>query len=166
VDWVSDYNVTIVSAQHRAIHTMTVINSSITVVYYNSFNTVFTQRAHILFVYTVHTACLVRCHCIHSRGAAAAIKKQAVVVASDYLAANSKPLHTPVTKVVEGAETTAFKAFFTFWEPLKVKLLVNTVYTATTTSACDAIACTTQLYVRAVMLASSVRDGILRMHHH
>jgi hypothetical protein len=70
--------------------------------------------------YTVHTASLVYNLLTHRRGAAAAIKKQAVLVASDYLAANSKPLHTPVTKVVEGAETTAFKAFFTFWEPLKV----------------------------------------------
>jgi hypothetical protein len=68
----------------------------------------------------IRTACLLCYHCIHRRGAAATIKKQAVVAAGEYLAANSKPLHTPVTKVVEGAETTAFKAFFTFWEPLKV----------------------------------------------
>jgi hypothetical protein len=75
------------------------------------------------------------------------------VVASDFLAANSKPLHTPVTKVVEGAETTAFKAFFTFWEPLKVQPVVTTVHIATTTRTCDAtMYTTTQLSVRAVML--------------
>jgi len=47
-------------------------------------------------------------------------RKEGMMSAQKYLEKTGKPMHTPVTRVVEGAETPAFKGEFFKWDPPKL----------------------------------------------
>lgn len=51
------------------------------------------------------------------RGADAAARKEAMTRGTEYLASSGKPAWTPLTRVVEGAETPIFKGLFVQWDP-------------------------------------------------
>jgi hypothetical protein len=51
------------------------------------------------------------------RGATAQEKREGMIHASNYLTQANKPAWTPISRVVEGAETPVFKGFFFQWDP-------------------------------------------------
>lgn len=54
------------------------------------------------------------------KGASDAERKNAIICATKYLQQNGRSLNTPITRVVEGAESTVFKALFRSWDPPKI----------------------------------------------
>ncbi|CAI5721964.1 unnamed protein product [Hyaloperonospora brassicae] len=54
------------------------------------------------------------------KGASGSERKSALTVAEHYLKKEGRPVHTPITRVVEGGETPLFTVLFKAWTPPKV----------------------------------------------
>ncbi|RHY55571.1 hypothetical protein DYB30_004532 [Aphanomyces astaci] len=71
------------------------------------------------------------------RGASADERKNGVIYASQYLTQTKRPAQTPITRVAEGGEGSAFKALFHAWDPPRTISFGQQASTSATTRAVE-----------------------------